>query len=140
MNIAAKEFIPIVAAAVWGREWQGKVVGCRCDNQVVMAVLHSRTSKEPGIMHLLRCLIFFEARFSFHIIASHIAGVENSLADDISRNNMSSVLQALRPNAVVNKASLPRLLLDLVINVRPDWTSPAWRHMFTSCNNKKEVQ
>ena len=97
----------VIAAAVWGRVWQGKAVGRRCDNQAVVAVLHSRTSKEPGIMHLLRCLFFFEAKFSFHIIASHIAGVENSLGDDISRNNMLSVQQALGPNAAVNKASLP---------------------------------
>ena len=40
-NITVK-FIPIViAAAVWEREWQGKVVGCKCENQAVVAVLLS---------------------------------------------------------------------------------------------------
>ena len=73
VNITVKELIPIVlAAAAWGLEWQGKVVGWRCNKQAVVAVLHSRTSKEPDIMYLLQCLFFFEARFSFHVIASHI--------------------------------------------------------------------
>lgn len=41
-------------------------------------------------MHLLQCLFFFYARFSLnlHIIASHFAGVEISLADYISRNTV----------------------------------------------------
>ena len=131
INITVKELVPIVtAAAVWGREWQGKVLGCRCDNQAVVAVLHSHTSKEPDIMHLLHCSFFFEARFSFHITVSHIAGLENTLADDISRNNIS-VLQAFRPKALVNKAILPPPLLDMVINVRPEWISPAWRWVLT---------
>ena len=57
-----------------------------------MAVLHSHTSKEPDIMHLLHCLFLFEARFSFHITASHIAGMENTLADDLSRNNILCII------------------------------------------------
>ena len=93
-TIAVKKLIPIlIAAAVWSREWQGKVVGCRCDNQAVVAVLRTRTRKDAHIMHLLRCLFFFEAAFSFHIQASHIAGALNTLANDISRNNLPSILQ-----------------------------------------------
>ena len=135
MNIAVKKLIPLViAAAVWGRQWQGRTVGCKCDNQAVVAVLHSRTSKESDIMHLLRCLFFFEARFSFHFTASHIAGVENTLADDISRNNTTSVIQVLGPNAMANRVT-PRPLINMLINSKPDWTSPVWKRMFSGTLN-----
>ena len=83
VNIATKELIPIVmAVAMWGKFWNGQVVNCRCDNMAVVAVINSRTSRDPDLMHQLRCLAFFEAKFSFSVIASHIAGAKNSLADD----------------------------------------------------------
>ena len=47
-NIAVKELIPIViAVALWGIEWQGRVVNyCRYDNQaVVVAVLQARRQR-----------------------------------------------------------------------------------------------
>ena len=48
-NIAVKELIPIViAAALWGGEWRGETVHCRCDNQAVVSVLRSRTSKDDS--------------------------------------------------------------------------------------------
>lgn len=49
-----------------------------------------RHSKNPELMHLLRCLFFIEAEHSFTLSLIHIAGVENDLADDLSRNNLSS--------------------------------------------------
>ena len=71
-TIMVKELIPIViAAAVWGRLWGGHTVQCKCDNQAVVAVISSRTSKLPMIMHLLRCLFFFEAHF---LSSPHRAG------------------------------------------------------------------
>lgn len=36
------------------------------------------------MMCLIRCLFFLEARFSFDLIASHLPGRENMLADDLS--------------------------------------------------------
>jgi len=59
-NTATKELIPIVvAAAIWGRKWKGKSVQARSDNQAVVATVNNRTSRDPAIMHLLRCLFFF---------------------------------------------------------------------------------
>ena len=42
VNITAKELFPIVVAlAIWGRLWRGKVVRCRCDNAAVVAIVQS---------------------------------------------------------------------------------------------------
>ena len=35
-------------------------------------------------MHLLHCLTFFEAKFFKRLIATHVAGMHNTLADDLS--------------------------------------------------------
>jgi len=130
VNIATKELIPIVmAAAMWGKAWGGLVVCCRCDNDAVVAVVNRRTSRDQDLMHLLRCLSFFEAAFSFRVVASHIPGVENTLADDLSRNKLSSFLQAMGQS----HQSIPlQPLLDMLVNYKPDWTSPAWRRLFSA--------
>ena len=59
VHIKVKELAPIVVAcAVWGRQWQGSSVRCRCDNAAVVAVVRAGSSKHPLAMHLLRCLSF----------------------------------------------------------------------------------
>ena len=88
-HITVKELVPIVlAAAVWGRLWVGKTILARCDNAAMVAIINQGNSKEPECMHLMRCLSFIAAQFSFNMVASHIKGTENDLADAISRNNL----------------------------------------------------
>ena len=89
-SITAKELLPIVlACAVWGRRWVGQVVRVSCDNTGTVAVVNSGYSRSPQIMHLLRCLFFIRAHFQLEMWACHIPGVQNIIADAISRNNMS---------------------------------------------------
>ena len=130
-SITVKELIPIVmAAAVWGAGWMGKSVLARCDNAAVVVMVNSRTSKEQEAMHLLRCLAFLEARFSFHVVSAHIRGEDNTLADALSRNNRDLFL-SLSPQAHREVAVVPAELLDVLIVTRPDWTSLHWTQMWT---------
>ena len=88
-NISAKELLPIVvAAATWGYHWRGQVVVCHCDNQAVVAALRGGYCREMDMAFLLRCLFFLEARYDLVLQARFIPGVENSLADAISRNRL----------------------------------------------------
>lgn len=99
-----------------------------------MAVLNDRTSKDADLMHLLCCLTFFEAKFSMRLIAMHVAGVHNMLADDLSTNRLSSFLRAV-DMSLTGQCIPPQPLLDMLINHKPDWTSLAWRRMFKSILN-----
>ena len=91
LPIAAKELLPIVLACeLWGREWCGRLVRCHCDNQVVVAGLRSRTSRDVHCLHMLRALAFVEARWQLHLQARYISTKANHLADDLSRNNLAS--------------------------------------------------
>ena len=72
-SIAFLELVPIIIAGmVWGKLWKGSHVCCRCDNQAVVAIIHSRYSRDDKLMHLLRCLFFVEAFFNFSFIAEHV--------------------------------------------------------------------
>ena len=84
-----KELIPIiVATAVWGPMWRGQRVRCHCDNMAVIQVFNARTARDSQLMHLLRCLHFIEAAYCFVLVASHVPGIQNELADDLSRNRL----------------------------------------------------
>ena len=135
-SIAVKEMVPIIiAAAIWGRSWKGKLIICHCDNQSVVAVINSRYSRDDELMHLLCTLFFFEAIFEFHMQASHIPGVDNRLADALSRDKLSSFL----PKAYAmeqSPSSIPSTLLELLQDLQTDCTSAAWRDMFNSILTK----
>ena len=72
-QIAIKELIPILlGCAIWGRTWSTCRIIWHCDNQAVVACLHSRSSRDPALMHLLRNLAFIESLYSFHLHAEYI--------------------------------------------------------------------
>ena len=86
-NIAVKELVPIVAAAaLWGPTWQGSSIMCHCDNTAVVSAIRAGRAKFTPVNWLLRCLFFFAAHYHFSILAQHIPGHENAIADAISRN------------------------------------------------------
>ena len=130
--IVVKELIPIIiAAAVWGERWRGQLVCCRCDNQAVVAALNARSCRESHIMHMLRCLYFIEAHFQCDLRAEYISSQDNSIADDLSRNNIvsfhSKMLQADR-----NPTAIPPSLPPLLFDPHMDWVSPTWTQQFRS--------
>ena len=75
--------------AIWGHQWSGKTVQARCDNAAVVEIVNSASSKD---MHLRRCLAFIVANYDISLIANHVAGSDNSLADALSRDNASFLL------------------------------------------------
>ena len=131
-SIAVKELIPIViAAAIWGPQWRGKMVCARCDNGAVVAVLQSRSSRDTDLMQLLRCLWFFEALHQFQLVSQHIPGVENTLADDLSRNRLGEFMD--KAGKVNDTPSfIPPSLLQWLLAPQQDWTSQNWTSQFST--------
>ena len=131
-HITAKELVPItIAAVVWGRGWQGKVVRAWCDNEAVVCIVNQGTSRDPEVMHLVRCLAFVKARFQFKLVASHIRGSSNIKADALSRNNLQ-LFQSLHPQAAAEPTQIPEEVLDLLLVSKPDWMSGRWSSLWSS--------
>ncbi len=74
-HISAKEMIPIVIAAIlWGREWQGLSIQF---HSAVVALLNSGSVRDDSMMHFMRCLT---------CVVNFIFSSANVLADALSRN------------------------------------------------------
>ena len=132
VHITVKELLPVVVAcALWGRQWRGMTVQCRCDNAVVVAILRSGTSKLPLAMHLMRCLFFFVAYYQIYLDPVHLPGRCNEAADSLSRNNLPRFLQ-LVPTAQPQPTPLPGGLFQALVSQTPDWTSDTWMTVLRS--------
>ena len=119
-HITVKELAPIVvASAIWGSLWKGSTVKVLCDNEAVVAILNKGSSHDPEVMHLMRCLAFFTAKFQFYLVASHIQGVDNTWTDALSRNNLV-LFQALHSQANPQPSAIPDSILDIVFLSKPN--------------------
>ncbi len=131
-HITAKELVPVVVAALlWGSRWHGAVVPVRSDNAAVVHIINKGTSQDGTAMHLARCLAFCKAEFNMELVASHIKGADNGVADALSRNNLKK-FYALHPQADPEPVPIPEAILDLLLVKQPDWTSQAWTELWSA--------
>ena len=114
----------VIAIALWGHQWTRQQVLCRCDNMAVVHLLHTRSSKDHIIMHLLRSLHFFLACRDIRLHATHIPGKFNVLADA----NHLQVFRQQAPTANPEGTRIPQLHQEMLITTRPDCNSPAWEN------------
>ena len=90
MSIDYKELFAIVAAVLtWGSGWQGKGVIFITDNKPITEIWHSGTTSSIHLMSLVRKLFLIAARPEFSVSFKHIYGVNNPVADALSRFQMS---------------------------------------------------
>ena len=130
-SIQVKEMIPVVlAAALGGKYWGGKMVRFRVDNRAVVDIVNGLYSHEPHLMHLLRLLVFFAATYDFWFKATHIAGSQNTLADALSRDNLSLFLSQGPSQVDPHPLVVPESLMALLA-LEASWTSAPWRELFS---------
>ena len=136
LNITGKELLPIImAAAVWGKQWSGKTIRALCDNMAAVHIIRSRQSEDAFAMHLMRCLSLLECAFHFSLVSRHIPGKHNTLADALSRNNLTYFLSN-HPQAQPFPTPIPTPLHEALISLRPDWTSQSWADLFASITSR----
>lgn len=136
-GITAKELLPIVVAvAIWGKAWQGKVVVARCDNMAVVAIVNSGTSKEAKAMHLRRCLAFLEAKWAIQLWAEHVRGVDNEIADALSRNRLDVVFD-LCPQMMQDPELVSEEILQVVVRERQAGRDPDWKNLWKISSEKE---
>ena len=82
-----------------------KVLFHHCDNQAVVDIWKTGTTESSDIMALVHMLYFCAAKYNIHVIITHIAGVNNAIADALSRFQVTRFRQ-LSPHA----APLPDII------------------------------
>ena len=106
-SIDWKELYAIVMACnVWGQYWCRKRILFHCDNQSIVQVWESGLSRSSDLMHLVRTLFFIAACHNFHVMICHIPGIDNSIADALSRMQLTR-FRSLAPDAKDHPTPLP---------------------------------
>ena len=114
-SIAWRELYAIlVACATWGHLWVRKRILFHCDNAAVVAIWQRGSCKCPHLMSLVRHLFFLAAMGNYHVGIAHIPGVDNCIADHLSRFSMQAFRQAA-PDAALEPTpiSIPVQQTDL---------------------------
>ena len=125
--IHAKELLPIIlTVATWGPHW--------CSSRIQV-----HTSKDKLIMHLLRSLHFVSAFYNIQVAIQHIAGVDNTIADSISLNNLQVFLNHA-PRANPELTPIPAPLWSILVTQQPDWLSVTWQASLTTSLEKVSRQ
>ena len=75
----------VVAIKLWGHKWRGMSIQIFCDNNVTVLAINSGASRSDFITKCLRELWLWCARYELLLRAQHLPGVENRLADFLSR-------------------------------------------------------
>lgn len=112
-SIQWKELFPIyVACVLWGSDFKGKRILFHCDNQAVVDIWSNKASKSSEVSALLRKLFFIAANNEFVVKVAHIAGINNSIADSLSRSQIAT-FRRLAPNAELNPTCVPQGVWDV---------------------------
>ena len=99
MVILWKELFAIVSAVnSWGHQWAKQKILFHCDNEAVVTIWRKGSTRDPETMALVCLLYFCAARYNINIVITHISGIDNSIADSLSRFQQHR-FQALAPAA-----------------------------------------
>ncbi|CAC5425942.1 unnamed protein product [Mytilus coruscus] len=78
-------FAVALAAKRWAKCWQNKRVYIYCDNSSTVGCINNCTSKNKLLMSFLRELFWLSATNNFQLVAIHLPGKQNDMADAVSR-------------------------------------------------------
>ena len=80
------ELFPIIVAVyIWHNLFTNKRVLFWCDNLSVVRIINRQMSRSERVMQLVRKLVLTCLKFNITFTAKHIAGVDNDVADALSR-------------------------------------------------------
>ena len=86
LHINFKETLAIIGAAKrWGPLWRNKTVFIYTDNQCAKQIINKGTTRNSFIMSHIRELFWLSILYNFEIRCVYIPGVDNKVADAISR-------------------------------------------------------
>ncbi|CAN2388360.1 RNA-mediated [Pristimantis euphronides] len=112
-NLALLELFPIVVAVeLWGDRFRNSKVRFHCDNMGVVMAINQVSASSPPVVRLLRHLVLRCMSLNAWVVAIHVPGVSNVVADSLSRQQWGRFRQ-LVPTAEATGIPCPGHLWDL---------------------------
>ena len=109
----------LVALKLWAHLWADRRMKLYCDNQAVVHVLSTGNTRDPVLGACARNIWLLTAMYNVSIDFTHIAGVQNSVADLLSRWKYNSTslqkLYAFIPNPIWMNTHIDLTLLNFDI-------------------------
>ena len=124
-DITYLELLGVVAAVhLFAETWSGKVVKMRCDNAAVCMMVRRKAAcfRRRDLNGLLLILCELATRHRFYFWIEHIRGVDNKLADDLSRDNLAAAAE-LRAEKLL--APSPTPAIATINTLAKTWTDNA---------------
>ncbi|XP_021340366.1 uncharacterized protein LOC110441519 [Mizuhopecten yessoensis] len=117
-DITFLELAPIVLAFhLWSTSFKDKRIVLFTDNLALVSVLNKKSSKSTRIMQLVRPLVLYAMLNNINFKARHVAGVENGIADSISRRQWQRFRQ-LAPEADRDPSPIPESFQELIFKMK----------------------
>ena len=123
LNINQLELLTVVVCLkLWSSFFKGKKILIRCDNQASVSVLNSGATRDSFMQKCLREILFIAAKNEFEIRAVHFAGLENRVADALSRWHLDdSFRQKFFDMTDLNSSCLEKYVYCGLFEFYHDW-------------------
>ena len=109
-DITFLELYPIVLSSIlWGSHFSNRTIEFHTDNLALVSMLNKCSSGKCHVMSLVRPLVLAMLRFNFVFYAIHVPGVENVLADTLSRGQIG-LFKRLHRQAMERPSTIPQHL------------------------------
>lgn len=119
-NLVLLELFPVVLAVeLWGERWRNLKIRLNCDNMGVVQVINRLSASSPPVIRLLRHLVLRCLQINVFLYAVHIPGVDNTLADSLSRFQWDR-FRELAPAAETEGIPCPGWLWETVLESPQD--------------------
>lgn len=113
-NIMLLELFPIwLAIQIWSKRLANACVMIHTDNQAVVPAILNRTSKLHPVNRLLRDISLTSMRNNILLNVKHISGIDNYLADHLSRLQVSKFQRLVGDTMDDEPTEIPQNLLPL---------------------------
>ena len=98
LGISTLELIAVaylVVVAVLSGQLQPRMV-IRCDNEAACRVINDHCTESVAMGEALMLMERVQCCYGAELLAHHIAGVDNTIADDLSRDRVAKAVEGLR--------------------------------------------
>ena len=90
LHINALELLTVlVAMRLWSKSFSNMKICLFCDNMASVTTLNSGRTRDPFMLKILREIAFLCAKENAQIRGIHLSGVNNRLADHLSRSHLN---------------------------------------------------